>query len=321
MNADRLGVLRSTRAVLNSAHFVRINEERLHDVCRQLAAEGIQPPPWNSTLHFTEQSERGALHILVLDSLNFCFWNRPRWYVSYHGQVLDGYWALAASLKRAIEGGVPLLDPHYLAEITAPRLFDILLGSGVLPLLPERVANLRQVGQALLAHYHGRFGEVIEQAGGDVVALVQAVTGAFPSFNDVAMYHDHEVKFYKRAQILVGDLAASFSGQGLGAFHNLHELTAFADYKLPQILRRFGIFVYDPMLERAVRAQLRLPAGSDEEIEIRAHTVWAVELMRQELEGQGLALTAYEIDWWLWEASQRLPGQAEPYHRTRTIYY
>jgi hypothetical protein len=36
------------------------------------------------------------------------------------------------------------------------------------------------------------------------------------------------VFFYKRAQIFVGDLFGAFGGQGLGAFHDIDQLTMFA---------------------------------------------------------------------------------------------
>ena len=37
---------------------------------------------------------------LINDALNFSFWGEPRWRVHFEGQVLDGYWALAACLRR-----------------------------------------------------------------------------------------------------------------------------------------------------------------------------------------------------------------------------
>lgn len=40
-----------------------------------------------------------------------------------------------------------------------------------------------------------------------------------------------QVFLYKRAQIFVGDLYGAFQGKGLGAFHDLHFITMFADYR------------------------------------------------------------------------------------------
>ena len=62
-----------------------------------------------------------------------------------------------------------------------------------------------------------------------------------------------------------------------------------------------------------------IEAGSPCEVEIRAATVWAVELLRRELERRGRSLLAVEVDWLLWHTSQR--RQMPPHHRTRTTFY
>jgi hypothetical protein len=99
------------------------------------------------------------------------------------------------------------------------------------------------------------------------------------------------------------------------------ELTAFADYKLPQVLRHAGILTYEAALASKVDRMVHLGPGSPEEVEIRANTVWAVELIKQELKRRGKNLKAFEIDWLLWNLGQREPFRAKPYHRTVSIYY
>jgi hypothetical protein len=318
---DRLGVLSSTRYVVDHAQHVRLDMDRLADVRRDVAATGIAVPPWNRDLHWEGAPEQTAMYILVLDSLNFCFWGEPRWTITYREQQLDGYWALAASLSRAIEEGQPILDAAYLATMPDHDLAHILRGTAAIPLYPQRLVNLHELGEVLVSRYGGACARLIESAGGDAVELVRLVTRELSSFNDVAFYKGHRVRLYKRAQILAGDLAGSLNHAGLGGLRNLEQLTCFADYKLPQILRHFGVLAYDAALGGRVDAREPLAAGSEEEVEIRAHTVWAVELMRQNLAEQGLSYAAYELDWWLWESSQHLAGKARPYHRTRTIYY
>jgi hypothetical protein len=129
------------------------------------------------------------------------------------------------------------------------------------------------------------------------------------------------VPLLKRAQICVADLHAAFEGQGWGAFDDLDQLTAFADYKLPQLLRAHGALVYAPELAAAVDSYTEIPAGSDEEIEIRAATIWAVELLRRALAARGVSRTASAIDYRLWVESQTATPDMRPYHRTRTVYY
>jgi hypothetical protein len=318
---DRLGVLSSTAYVVEHAQRVHIDQERIESLAAAVAASGVAVPSWNRDLHWAGIDEQTAMYTFVLDSLNFCFWGEPRWKVTYNGLLLDGYWALAASLRRAVEEGRPILDAAYLATIGEADLASILRGSAPIPLFAERLANLQELGRVLVERYHGQCAEIIRAAGGDAVALVRRVASDLSSFNDVATYQERDVLIYKRAQILVGDLAGSLEGKGLGAFRNLHELTAFADYKLPQILRRFGVLAYDPALAARVDARDLITAGSGEEVEIRAATLWVVELLRRALAEQGRDYAAYQLDWWLWETSQHLPPDAWPYHRTRTIFY
>jgi hypothetical protein len=240
--------------------------------------------------------------------------------VQYGDTVLDGYWALAAALKRAVEEETfPILDAEYLAGMPQDDLAEVLRGEGAIPLFNARWTIIREVGRVLVDDYGGRFANLIQEADGSAVRLVELLTAGFPSFRDVAEYRGSPVQFLKRAQICASDLHGTFEGEGYGAFHDIDRLTAFADYKLPQVLREWGILVYAEPLARRVDARVPIEAGSEEEVEIRACTVWAVEELRRALAERGIGLPAVQLDWVLWERSQGL--DARPYHRTRTIFY
>jgi hypothetical protein len=64
-----------------------------------------------------------------------------------------------------------------------------------------------------------------------------------------------------------------------------------------------------------------IPAGSPEEIEIRACALHAVEQLVVELRGRGFQATAATIDYLLWNRGQRPHYKALPRHRTRTVFY
>lgn len=316
-----LGVLESTRRVVDAARDVAIDQEAVERLAARLAGQGVEAPEWRVWPHWWEDSDRAADYVLVLDALNFSFWGEPRWRVYYEGRVLDGYWALAACLRRALEEGVPLLDAAYLASFDESAARALFAGEAEIPLLGERIANLREVGRGLL-DVGGSFAEVVRAAGGSGEALVADVIRRFPSFDDVATYDGAPVRLYKRAQILISDLHGICAGRGLGAFSDLDRLTAFADYKIPQVLREAAILVYSESLAATVDQQILIPPGDPREVEIRAATVWGCELLRQALERQrpGPPLRAFEVDWLLWSDAQ---GRtiSRPYHRTRTIFY
>lgn len=318
---DSLGVLATTRRVVDLAAAVRIDAPAIEALAERIARHDLTPAVWDSTLHWSGAPDATANYILVLDALNFCFWGEPRWIVTYQGRHYNGYAALAAALTRALEHDLPLTDAGYLANIDDAQLATILAGDGDIPLLPERVENLREIGRVLQASYDGQFGNLIRESGGSAIELVQCIVDEFPSFRDVATYVGAEVHFYKRAQILASDLHGAFDGRGLGSFRDLERLTAFADYKVPQVLRELGVLRYSEELSALVDAQVELVPGSPFEIEIRAATIWAVEELRRTLQRRDIELPAYQLDWTLWQFGQDLPAATRPYHRTRTIFY
>lgn len=324
---DRLGVLTATAPVVREGTHVALDT---HEAGALAARWGRSPWPTAiplDELHWRDDTWRMANWVLLLDALNFSFWGKPgqpRWRVEWQGQVYDGYAALAAALTRATLAGVPLWDAQFLAALDAATLAEVLRpvpGSPPIPLFDERLEHAREVGRVLLARYEGNFTHAIAGAESDAVTLVHLLAREFSSFDDVATWHGQRVPFYKRAQICVSDLHAFARGAPWGDLRNLDQLTAFADYKLPQLLRAEGVLDYIPGLAAQVDAQGLLPPGSEAEVEIRAATVWAVELLRRALAGGGVEQTAGAIDYRLWSESQTATERTRPYHRTRTIYY
>lgn len=327
---DPLDVLKTTAFVVQHAHYVKIHQDSIKRAADELVQKRVEPPAWNYEYHFFDGTARTVHYLFLLDALNFCFWGYPRWTVEYKGRKLDGYWALAASLKRAAEENPRMLDAGFMARITPQELENILGNNGKFPLFTERWRNVRELGTVLRDHWDGDAVYLVEDARGDAAWVTQMIVENFPSFNDIAIYEAHEVRFYKRAQILVADLWGAFGGKQWGEFRNIDVLTAFADYKLPQILRTWGILKYTPSLARKVDSHLDFAAGSAEEIEIRAATLWAIEFLREALAARGRQFMSIQVDWVLWEASQEnlakvwKPSRGsiiKPHHRVRTIFY
>ena len=129
------------------------------------------------------------------------------------------------------------------------------------------------------------------------------------------------VPFLKRAQILAADLAGALAGTELAITKNLELLTAFADYKVPQVLRHLGVLRYAEPLGRAIHHRQRIPPDHPYEVAIRAGTVQACERIVSAVGALGGDITAAELDWRLWRLGQSLPGHVEPYHRTVTTHY
>ncbi len=319
------GVLESTKIVIEQSELVTINKARIEELCRMWAQTPFITPPWDENVHWSApDSIKLANYILVLDCLNFCFWPDPgqtRWQIEYKGQLLGGYQALAASLKRAIEEGLPLTDAFWLAKATSQDLAHVFRGEGEIPLMDRRVQNVNEVGRVLLDKYQGQFANAIKSCEHSAVKLVELLARDFSSFNDVADWQGQTVRIFKRAQITVVDLFGSYHGQGLGKFDDLDCLTAYADYKIPQVLRVLGVMEYAPELAAKVDNQELIPAGSRAEVEIRCAMIWSIEYLCQALKRFGAPRLPYELDWFLWNIGQNALPNEKPYHRTRTYFY
>jgi hypothetical protein len=104
-----------------------------------------------------------------------------------------------------------------------------------------------------------------------------------PGFRDHCVYKGHQVFLYKRAQIFVADLWGAFKGQGLGEFKDIASITMFADYVVPAVLRHWGILTCSHALAKMMDSLQELAPGSEEEVELRACTITAVERLREYL--------------------------------------
>ncbi|MEJ7837202.1 MAG: queuosine salvage family protein [Thermomicrobiales bacterium] len=326
--SDPLGILESTRHLLSQARHARIVPEAIVGFVASFGGVRPEPPPWDSELHLVDTApggdERLAGWVFALDALNFCFWStaEERWQVTWRGKTRNGYGALASSLCRAVEEEFPLWDPAWLRRLTPEQTAWILRadeGYPAIPLLESRHRHLQELGTGFGAD---TAADVLTKAGGSAIAVITEVLQRFPSFRDVAIGPDGQpVHFCKRAQILIADLSGALEGSGLARFDDLAELTAFADYKVPQVLRQLGILAYSDEATSLIRSKTLIAAGSGIELEIRSATIWGCELIRQALVAAGIELTSSGIDWLLWNAGQSLPSTVEPYHRTLTPFY
>ena len=317
--------------VAAKSHFVFVVPEGLDRLAEELFP--LPDPEWVGRYHYRGEEELTLRYLLVLDALNFCFWPPPflwktfpsggggeeakpqKWgFPGPDGERLTGYYALSFALGRIAQDSPEFFEAENLQKIEPENLREFL---GPIPLLSWRVAALREVG-ALLRRF-GSAQNFFLQAKHSAQRLVEVLTSYLPMFRDAAVYFGRWVPFYKRAQILVADLWGTFGGQGPGEFADLSWLTAFADYKLPQILWARGALRFHPRLAERIRAGEIIPRGSAEEVEIRALTVVAVEELRERLKRRGREILAFQVDWLLWNLAQE--KLSVPHHRTLTWAY
>jgi len=318
-------VLDSARAVAARARFVALDEAAVEPAVRAWGHLLQERPSWREPFHYWDGTDETVRWIFVLDVLNHCFWpdpEEPLWETVLDGTRYSGYCGLAAALKKAYLDGVPLTDARFLQAITPAELARILEGTGRIPLFEARLENLREAGRVLVTKWGGDVLHLVAWADGSACRLAAQLAEDFMSFRDQFVLDGQPVYFWKRAQIFAADVHAAFEGRGPGRFVDIERLTAFADYKLPQVLRELGILRYGRDLADRIDAGRELPSGSREEIEIRAATIVAVEKLKEAFHRRGAGhVTSVHVDHWLWSLGQRQPFRRRPYHRCRTIFY
>jgi hypothetical protein len=310
----------SCRQVAQRARFVRIAADRIEAYARSLPLAYLERPELDPRYHLIGAPKETLAYIIILDTVNFGSGYFP------HLQKrpgLSGYFTIASALKDYFEAYGPP-DAETLVRLTPAdchRIFGQEPDEGPRSELMALFARaLNDLGRLLVGRFDGNFTRLVAAAGGRAERLVY-ILAEMPFFRDVASYDGVEVYFYKRAQLTCADLWLASGGAGYGYFADIDDLTIFADNMVPHVLRVDGVLVYDQALaDRIDRGEL-IPAGSPEEVEIRACAVHAAELIVAELRQAGRPITARELDYLLWNLGQEPKYKAWPRHRTRTVFY
>lgn len=316
-------VLESTKFVVENSNYVKINKDKINDFAKTFTREHTKHWWKDAPVDLSGLSDKEKLHfLLVFDSLSFSYWGDPTWTIEYPGKKSNSAsFCLIYCIKRALDEGKPILDPKYLAKLNRVELANILRANVEIPLLDERLKTINQVGSVLTKKYNADFSNMINEAGKDASKMVKLIVENFPSFDDTSVYKGKTIFFYKRAQLLASDINLVFDKKGYGEFKNTNEITAFADYKLPQVLRKLGIFSYTQELAEKIDHKILIPKGSEEEVEIRANTIWAVELIKEKVREKIPDIDSVRVNDHLWLSSGKIPTTEKPYHRARTTAY
>jgi len=319
-----LGVCAAIRqacaAVAAESTHVRVDDEELGRLADRLAAGSLQPTGDDPARRLQGSEETTLAYILTLDAVNFGSGWFPR---LRKRRGMSGYFTVATALEERFAAGgawsaedLCALDAGTLTRVLSQDPGD----AEVAELMALYARALNDLGRFLLDGYAGRFAGLVEEAAGSAEALVE-ILARMPFFEDVCEWRGRRVPFYKRAQITASDLALAFGGRGWGAFRDLDRLTIFADNLVPHVLRCEGALVYDPALAARIDEEKLVEVGSEQEVEIRACGVHAVECLVALLGERGAATTAHHLDHVLWDRGQEPRYKARPRHRSRSVFY
>ena len=323
-------VLESVIPVIEQSRHVATSPEAVQAVAGWMAYETFIFPSGSVGGDFDMGSQPDHIMDLTFleSTLNFAFTDfesSVKYEVEYQGRTCSDTEGMFARIHEAIATGVPVLDGEYLASITRTDLERIFRGNIEMPMLDERVEILNEVGTTLVNRYDGRFHRFVRDCAPAMYAdgdgVLERMVVEFPRFNDVSDYHGSEVRFHKLAQLSLWSLHMALHSSGGWQLTDLADITAFADYIVPVGLNLMGILEYTPDLEERIDQGAMIERDSDEEIEIRAHSLYATALLTDAMNAIRPAdeqLIIPQTDHRLWRTYH---ATFKPHHLTRTTMY
>ena len=321
-------VLDSLRPVIEQSRDVHTHADKIAEVAGWMAYEDLPMPELAVPYGLAKDPVVAMDFIMVsttIDSAFTDFKTHVKFEVDYEGQLRSDSDAMVACLKRAMDSGIPILDGKFLAALTRPQTEKIFAGNIEMPMLDEKLQNFREVGKVLAERYDGYFHNFIKSCPPQLYdngkGLVDRLVTEFPRFNDVSEYDGHEIKFYKLAQLGFWGIYSGLRSTNTLPLADIGKMTAFADYIIPVGLRLLGMTSYSTSLEHAINTYQLIPRDSPQEIEIRAHSLYATALLAEEINKIRPAdqqIIIPQIDARLWS---HYHTTFWPHHLTKTIMY
>ena len=321
-------VLDSLRPVIEASGHVRTDVSKIAEVAKWMAYEKLPFPQFGLDFDPETERDRAIDFTMVSNTINSAFTDFDtgvKFETEYEGRSWSDSQAMTACLKRAMAEGIPVLDGRYLAELTRTQLDAIFSGNIEIPMLDEKLQVLHDVGKKLAESYDGFFHNFLATCsprlfdGGK--GLVDRLIAEFPRFDDTSDFKGHTIQFHKLAQLTYWGLYSGFQGHGGFPIDDIASMTAFADYIVPVALRVMGIMVYTPELEEKINSHQLVPRDSAQEIEIRAHMLYASALLTEDINAlrpPELQVIIPQVDARLWSSYHTTHW---PHHLTRTIMY
>lgn len=300
---QRAGVIEIAQDWYDSS-LVSINRQAIAD----LPLGTIEPLPVEDNVLGTTPTTPGkyldsAEATIALGAINHMFWEQQNGeFTRYEHEGKIGALAMTAAfekawadpnspLRQARDKGIPLSLEDIQAvfgDIPVPETRRHILNQILLsPELPQ----LAQVAQ--------RTGQVSDTLG---VEYAARLADAFPwGYGDEVL---------KKAQLTTSGLWRQARQAGS---MSTCDVTAFADYQIPNVLRALGLLDYAPELAAKIDRGELIEGNETEERAIRAASLLAVDVLAKQ---QNVAVA--DVDYWLW--LKRKEPQT-PFHRTRTTLY
>lgn len=300
--------------VVDNSKYVSINQNEIEGFINSLG--DINYSHWSNELNLDLSEKEWILLAFIIESMNFCFWEKPKWKIEYNNEIMSGSNALFYSVIREVEINKDFLNIGYLHSISKEQFIKIFNSiEGKIPLFEERYNNFKEVVNYI--YDNEKFYDDLFSIKNDR-ELLKYITDNFSSFDDKSTYKNRTIHFNKRATLLTNDLfyLSKTINNNLG---NVNNLSGCADYGIPRTFRDYNILIYNDELSKMVDNEEEISHDSEIEIEIRANMLYVIEIIKEILEQKGIIVNSVELDnliWWMGKKNKKSNT-----HHTVTIFY
>lgn len=301
--------------VVMNSKYVKINNDKLDECIKALGKPNYVH--WSKELSIDLSEEKWILLAFIIESMNFCFWKKPKWKIEYNGEEMSGSNALFYSVIKEVENNSEFLNIDYLYNFDKDEFKKIFNSiSGEIPLFDERYNNFREVIEYIR---NNNFYDELYSIKTDK-DLLQYIVSNFSSFDDKSLYKGKIIHFNKRATLLTNDLFY-VSNTIKNNLDNVNNLSGCADYGIPRTFRDYGILEYSSELADKVDNEIEIMHDSEMEIEIRANMLYVIEVIKEYFNKKGLSINSVELDNLIWLIGKNNKERKSVAHHTITIYY
>ena len=302
---------------LNSSFKLVLENNNLVTIDYKKVDELINTFDSNSITYWLDSNPFNILNMNVESIINFlliyhtigdyCFFGNPKWEIDTVNGKMDGSFAIMYLIIERFK-----INNDF--NMSFSEFSDLLKGNVEIPLLKNRYDNLVIMNDFI--RKNGSFYDLIKNYNSDI-NLFSFIINNFSYFKDVSIFHDNEILYYKRAQLLVSDILHVLKSK-TGIDVDYSHLIGCADYKIPQVLRCYGCIKFSKELEDKVDNMILIDENSIEELSIRSATLEVINYIYLKLNKKFYRM---DINDYLWLLSQDKVMMNKPYHRTITNHY
>lgn len=300
----------SYKYVCDNSKNVKINYDKIDNMINQIKNSSVD--------YWLDSNPYNLMNMDISEIINFlfiyhtvgdyCFWGDPKWEVKTEIGTMDGSYAIMYLILNRFKSNNDF-------EMSFDEFKSLLKGNVAIPLLEDRYQNLVKMNEFIKLKNQS-FYELIKELNIDS-DLFEFIVNNLDYFKDVSNYDGKEILFYKRAQLLTSDILHVREKKENAKVDYSH-LIGCADYKIPQVMRCYGMLKFSDSLCEKVDNKIELSEGSLEEIEIRANTLKVINYIYEKLNKE---YSRMDINDFIWLLGQDKSKMTKPYHRTLTKHY